>query len=146
MQHIRTAANRCHYNVSCRWIIFNANTICILNMLHASSFTLPKVHPSSILFIPHSSWMFSANLSRTLSKWGGRTICRVRWWQSNEVKDANGPINLNFLFYPDCAIISILGLKWMDSFALSRLCFQSRTNFYSNIFLGVYPYRDTEQL
>lgn len=30
--------------------------------------TLPKDQPSSILFMPHSSWMFSASLSRTFSK------------------------------------------------------------------------------
>lgn len=39
------------------------------------SLTLPYVQPSSILFIPHSSWMFSASLSRMFSRCGGRTIC-----------------------------------------------------------------------
>lgn len=40
--------------------------------------TLPYDQPSSILFMPHSSWMFSASLSRTFSKWGGITIWRDR--------------------------------------------------------------------
>lgn len=35
--------------------------------------TLPKVQPSSILFIPQSSWIFSASLSRIFSRWGGKT-------------------------------------------------------------------------
>lgn len=45
--------------------------------LHSSqvtqTHTLPKLQPSSILFIPQSSWMFSASLSRIFSRWGGKT-------------------------------------------------------------------------
>lgn len=53
-----------------------------LRILICVFLTLPYDQPSSILFMPHSSWMFSASLSRTFSKWGGMTIWRDRYRKS----------------------------------------------------------------
>ena len=49
------------------------NPPCLHSSQATQTHTLPKVQPSSILFIPQSSWMFSASLSRIFSRWGGKT-------------------------------------------------------------------------
>lgn len=65
--------------------------------------TLPYDQPSSILFMPHSSWMFSASLSRTFSKWGGMTIWRDRHekgeWVVNMFISRISPLLCSLLVY-----------------------------------------------
>lgn len=54
------------------------HNIIILPGLGTEAHTLPKVQPSSILFIPQSSWIFSASRSRIFSRWSGKTTWRKR--------------------------------------------------------------------
>lgn len=61
--------------------------------------TLPKDQPSSILFMPHSSWMFSASLSRTFSKWGGMTIWRHRGHLSTRLSYVS-PLHISAVHLP----------------------------------------------
>lgn len=67
------------YNV---WIMLFISRSRVRILLITVFLTLPYDQPSSILFMPHSSWMFSASLSRTFSKWGGITI----WGNRHEKK------------------------------------------------------------